>query len=67
MSKVRDYQKLAEDILEAVGGEENVVSAARCATRLRLVLKRSNPKAKKQSTPCLASLQWWKTVVSFRL
>ncbi|MCW4645279.1 beta-glucoside-specific PTS transporter subunit IIABC [Bacillus safensis] len=43
MSKVRDYQKLAEDILEAVGGEENVVSAARCATRLRLV---SNPKAK---------------------
>lgn len=46
MSKVRDYQKLAEDILEAVGGEENVVSAARCATRLRLVLKRSNPKAK---------------------
>lgn len=46
MSKVRDYQKLAEDILEAVGGEENVVSAARCATRPRLVLKRSNPKAK---------------------
>ncbi|WP_353854156.1 beta-glucoside-specific PTS transporter subunit IIABC [Bacillus sp. Bos-x628] len=46
MSKVRDYHKLAEDILEAVGGEENVVSAARCATRLRLVLKRSNPKAK---------------------
>ncbi|UJM27670.1 beta-glucoside-specific PTS transporter subunit IIABC [Bacillus aerophilus] len=46
MSKVRDYQKLAEDILEAVGGEENVLSAARCATRLRLVLKRSNPKAK---------------------
>ncbi|MFJ5964074.1 beta-glucoside-specific PTS transporter subunit IIABC [Bacillus sp. NPDC093026] len=46
MSKVRDYHKLAEDILEAVGGEGNVVSATRCATRLRLVLKRSNPKAK---------------------
>jgi beta-glucoside PTS system EIICBA component len=44
--KVRDYTKLAQDILEAVGGEANVVGATRCATRLRLVLKRSNPKAK---------------------
>ncbi|WP_121610742.1 beta-glucoside-specific PTS transporter subunit IIABC [Mesobacillus foraminis] len=46
--KVRDYPKLAKDILEAVGGEENVIGATRCATRLRLVLKRSNPKAKDQ-------------------
>lgn len=44
--KVRNYPKLAKDILEAVGGEENVVGVTRCATRLRLVLKRSNPKAK---------------------
>lgn len=48
MSKVRDYSKLARDILEAVGGEDNVINAARCATRLRLVLKRSNPQAKEQ-------------------
>lgn len=46
--KVRDYTRLAKDILEAVGGEENVIGATRCATRLRLVLKRSNPKAKEQ-------------------
>ncbi|WP_129730857.1 beta-glucoside-specific PTS transporter subunit IIABC [Ectobacillus funiculus] len=46
--KVRDYQQLAKDILAAVGGEENVIGATRCATRLRLVLKRSNPKAKEQ-------------------
>lgn len=46
--KVRDYSKLANDILEAVGGEENVIGATRCATRLRLVLKRSNPKSKEQ-------------------
>lgn len=46
--KVRDYKQLAGDILEAVGGEENLVGATRCATRLRLVLKRSNPKAKEQ-------------------
>ena len=44
--KVRDYTRLAKDILEAVGGEENVIGASRCATRLRLVLKRSTPKAK---------------------
>ncbi|MDX8045064.1 beta-glucoside-specific PTS transporter subunit IIABC [Gracilibacillus sp. S3-1-1] len=44
--KVRDYQKLANQILEAVGGDDNVVSVTRCATRLRIVLKRSNPKAK---------------------
>ncbi|MBT2649163.1 PTS glucose transporter subunit IIA [Bacillus sp. ISL-34] len=46
--KVRDYGKLAKDILQAVGGEENVIGATRCATRLRLVLKRSNPKAKEK-------------------
>ncbi|MCM3651516.1 beta-glucoside-specific PTS transporter subunit IIABC [Metabacillus litoralis] len=44
--KVRDYSQLAKDILEAVGGEGNVIGATRCATRLRLVLKRSDPKAK---------------------
>ncbi|QHM82559.1 hypothetical protein DXY22_00547 [Bacillus subtilis] len=44
--KVRGYTRLAKDILEAVGGEENVIGASRCATRLRLVLKRSTPKAK---------------------
>lgn len=38
--KVRDYGKLACDIRDAVG-ESNIVSAAHCATRLRLVLKES--------------------------
>lgn len=38
--KVRDYGKLARDIKDAVG-ESNIVSAAHCATRLRLVLKES--------------------------
>lgn len=46
--KVRDYPKLANDILEAVGGEDNIIGATRCATRLRLVLKRSKPEAKAQ-------------------
>lgn len=34
-----DYGTLAKNILEAVGGRENVVSAAHCMTRLRFVLK----------------------------
>ena len=36
---IRDYEKLAVDIVEAVGGKENIINATRCATRLRLVLK----------------------------
>ena len=39
-AKVRDYAKLAADIKDQVG-ESNIVSAAHCATRLRLVLKES--------------------------
>ncbi len=34
-----DYVKIAQEIVEAVGGKENIVAAAHCATRLRLVLK----------------------------
>ena len=33
------YRKAAQEILGCVGGEGNIVSAAHCATRLRLVLK----------------------------
>ena len=32
-----DYAKCAKEIFEGVGGRENLVSAAHCATRLRLV------------------------------
>ncbi|ODJ52861.1 hypothetical protein BFR41_10620 [Brochothrix thermosphacta] len=39
VKKVRDYENLANDILEKVGGKENIIKATRCATRLRLVLK----------------------------
>ena len=33
-----DYQSIARQILENVGGKENLISAAHCATRLRLVI-----------------------------
>ena len=34
-----NYKEIAQAILEALGGKENINSAAHCATRLRLVLK----------------------------
>lgn len=34
-----DYQKTAREVLENIGGRENLISAAHCATRLRLVIK----------------------------
>lgn len=39
MAQVRDYEKLAGDIINAVGGESNIANVTHCATRLRLVLK----------------------------
>lgn len=41
-----DYKKTAQDILAYVGGSKNIVSAAHCATRLRLVIA-DNKKADK--------------------
>lgn len=46
--KIRDYAKLATDIIELVGGEKNIQSATRCATRLRLVLRETPPDAKQK-------------------
>lgn len=45
---VRDYGKLALDIIRLVGGGDNISSAARCATRLRLVLKDTPAGAEEQ-------------------
>lgn len=39
MAQVKNYPKLAADILKEVNGKENIVNVSRCATRLRLVLK----------------------------
>lgn len=33
-----DYKAIAKQILEKIGGKENLISAAHCATRLRLVI-----------------------------
>lgn len=41
-----DYNKCAAQILDAIGGKDNLASAAHCATRLRLVIT-DNEKVKK--------------------
>ena len=41
-----DYNKCAGEILDAIGGRDNLASAAHCATRLRLVIA-DNGKVKK--------------------
>lgn len=46
MAQIRDYSKLAKDIIREVGGDTNIISATRCATRLRLVLKETPEDAK---------------------
>ena len=43
-----DYKKTVQEILENVGGSKNIVSAAHCATRLRLVIA-DNSKADKEA------------------
>ena len=39
MANVPDYNKIAYQIIEVVGGADNIISAAHCATRLRLIVK----------------------------
>ena len=41
-----DYRQTAHEILSAIGGKDNLASAAHCATRLRLVIA-DNSKVKK--------------------
>ena len=33
-----DYKHAAQQVLDCIGGKDNIVSAAHCATRLRLVI-----------------------------
>ena len=43
-----DYRKSAQEVLKHIGGKENLISAAHCATRLRLVIGDNN-KADKEA------------------
>ena len=43
-----DYRNAAKGVLENIGGAGNIVSAAHCATRLRLVIA-DNEKCRKEA------------------
>lgn len=43
-----DYKKSAKEILEAIGTEKNIISAAHCATRLRIVISENSKVDKKK-------------------
>lgn len=43
-----DYRKAAGEVLEKIGGSDNIVSAAHCATRLRLVIADNEKCSKEQ-------------------
>lgn len=39
MAQIKNYPKLALEILKEINGKENIINISRCATRLRLILK----------------------------
>ena len=43
-----DYKKAAQQVLDNIGGASNIVSAAHCATRLRLVIADNSKVTKKE-------------------
>lgn len=43
-----DYRKTAQDVIRLIGGKDNLISAAHCATRLRLVIA-DNKKCNKEA------------------
>ena len=51
-----DYRKAASEVLQNIGGKENVVSAAHCATHLRLVIA-DNGKVNKKELENAAGVQ----------
>lgn len=46
--EARNYKNLASEIIRLTGGKDNISRAARCATRLRLVLKETPGEAEEQ-------------------
>lgn len=50
-----DYREVGRNVLQQVGGKENVVSLTHCATRLRFELKdkrKADTKALEKNTWC---------------
>lgn len=51
-----NYEKLAKEVIETVGGEANIISVTHCATRLRFVLK-DESKADQKATEAVEGIK----------
>lgn len=49
-----NYQEMASQVLEKIGGKSNLISGAHCATRLRLVVADEKALKRKQSKKLMA-------------
>lgn len=45
-----ENRKIAEEVIEAVGGRENIQSIAHCATRLRIMVNDKEKSSKRRSS-----------------
>ena len=45
----QDYGQLAKEVVDAVGGKENIISVTNCMTRLRFVLRSEEHTSELQS------------------
>mgnify|MGYP003191659899 CR=1 FL=1 len=61
-----DYKKAAQQVLDNIGGASNIVSAAHCATRLRLEVKDSSAVNEKSSKMLRAPRAYLKPRASCR-
>ncbi len=52
---IRDYNKLAKEILDKLGGSSNIINVTRCATRLRVVTQ-TRPDNVKESISALTGV-----------
>ena len=60
-----NYKHAAQQVLDCIGGKDNILSAAHCATRLRLVIA-DNAKVNKQELEnaegtCFPQISCWDT------
>lgn len=61
-----DHREVAVRTLKALGGEDNIVGLAHCATRLRLVLKDSKRSIPRPSKPIRISKASLRPAACFR-
>ena len=66
MAEKRNGAELAKEILELVGGEENVISLTHCVTRLRFELKNVKKAQTEQLKRLMACWVLWFRGASIR-